>query len=84
MNEDLIAVINHVRANKKQPPLHDLTASSRLREELGFDSLDLAELTARIHERHRVDVFATGLVFTVGEVEERIRFGGRTADGGPQ
>lgn len=68
----LEALINAVRANKQQPPLTNLTASSRLREDLDFASLDLAELTVRIEERFGVDVFADGLVHTVGEIQEKI------------
>jgi acyl carrier protein len=68
----LEALINEVLANKQQPPVTTLTASSRLREDLGFASLDLAELTVRIEERFGVDVFADGLVHTVGEIEAKI------------
>lgn len=67
--EDLI---NEVRANKQQLPVTTLTGSSRLREDLAFVSLDLAELTIRIEERFGVDVFADGLVHTVGEIQEKI------------
>lgn len=72
MNEQLAKVINEVRANKQHPPLHDLSGSSRLREDIGFESLDLAELTVRIEEKFGVDVFADGLVHTIGEIEAKI------------
>lgn len=71
----LLEVINTVRSNKGLPSIQHVEASARLREELGLDSLDLAELTARLYEQHRFDVFATGLVFTAGEVDQRIRDG---------
>ena len=44
----------------------------RLREDIGFDSLDLAELTVRIEEAFEVDVFADGLVSTIGEIEAKL------------
>ena len=72
MNEHLVAVINEVRANKEQHPLHNLCGSSRLREDIGLESLDLAELTVRIEEKFGMDVFADGLVQTVGEIQEKI------------
>ena len=72
MNQHLVAVINEVRANKQQAPLHNLCESSRLRDDIGLESLDLAELTVRIEERFGVDVFADGLVRTVGEIQEKI------------
>lgn len=75
MTKSLADVINEVRVNKRLPPLQNLTAASRLREDVGFESLDLAELTVRIEEAFGVDVFADGLVSTVGEIEEKIRQG---------
>ena len=70
-------MINEVRANKRQPPVEVLSPSLRWREDIGFESLDLAELTVRIEEKFGVDVFADGLVATVGEVVEKIERAGR-------
>lgn len=72
MNPDLLALVNEVRQNKQLPPLTHVAASDRLREDLGFESLDLAELTVRIEERFGVDVFADGLVNTVGEIAAKL------------
>lgn len=68
----LLATINGLRAHKRQPPIEFLDSSMRLREDLGFDSLDLAELTVRIEARFGVDVFSAGLLTTIGEVEAKI------------
>lgn len=68
----LRSLINEVRANKGQSPIISLASSQRLREDIGFESLDLAEFTVRIEEKFGVDVFADGLVHTVGEIEEKI------------
>jgi len=72
MNPDLLALVNEVRQNKQLPPLAQLAASDRLREDLGFESLDLAELTVRIEDRFGVDVFADGLVNTAGEIAAKL------------
>ena len=82
MNQDIAALINEVRQNKRQPPVNELKPGSRLREDLGFESLDLAELTVRIEEKFGVDVFADGLVHTVGEIAQKIEKAGiqRTDD----
>ena len=68
----LLSVVNQVQANKRRPPLESLPQETRLREDLGFDSLDLAELTVRIEEAFGVDVFAAGVVRTAGEIEARL------------
>jgi len=71
-NQVLKALIDQIRANKQQPPLADLSPGLRLHGDIGFVSLDLAELTVRIEEKFGIDVFADGLVHTVGEIEEKI------------
>jgi acyl carrier protein len=71
----LLDIINQVNLNKRRPSLTTVHGAMRLREDIGFDSLDLAELTVRIEEATGVDVFAAGLVKTIGELEARIEDG---------
>lgn len=63
---------NLIRENKGQPPYPDICEATQLRDQLGFDSLDLAELTVRLESETGVDVFVQGVVLTVGEVVQRI------------
>lgn len=77
MSDQLRLVINEVRANKQLAELPAVNAGMRLREDLGFESLDLAELTVRIEEKFGVDVFADGLVHTVGEIQDKISRDGK-------
>jgi len=70
--DPLLRLVNFIRANKQHAPLERIEDGARLREELGFDSFDLAELTVRIEDQFRVDVFAEGIVRTVGEVRGKI------------
>jgi acyl carrier protein len=56
---------------------HKVASSLRWGEDLGFESLDLAELTVRIEEKFGVDVFADGLVTTVGEVMQKLEKAGQ-------
>ena len=53
-------------------PATRVTCTSRLREDLGLDSLELAILTVKLEAEFGVDVFAEGIVATAGEVEARI------------
>jgi acyl carrier protein len=69
---ELLQLVNQVLANKRRPAIERLTPETRLREDLGFDSLDLAELVVRIEEATGVDVFAEGVLRTAGEIEARI------------
>lgn len=43
-----------------------------LRNDIGFDSLDLAELTVRIEAECDIDIFEDGIVNTVGEILEKL------------
>jgi acyl carrier protein len=72
MNDPLLAAINTVREGKGEAPLSDIRDDMHLRNDLGFDSFDLAELTVRIEEACEVDVFSQGLVNTVGEIRRLI------------
>jgi acyl carrier protein len=47
-------------------------SDTRVREDLGLNSLELAILTVRIESVYQVDVFEQGLVATLGGVAERI------------
>jgi len=40
----------------------------KLREDIGFDSFDLAQLTVMIEDEFDIDVFEDGVIETVGEI----------------
>lgn len=68
----LLDIINTVLANRQKQTIELITPESSLRNDLGFDSLDLAELTVRIEVEYDVDIFEDGVVTTVGEILEKI------------
>lgn len=68
----LQGMINEVLGRADKPPVEELTPELRLQEDLGLDSLELAELTVMIEAEFGVDVFADGVVRTVGEVVEKV------------
>ncbi len=71
MNE-LLEIINIVLANRGKKTIERLQPDMNLRNDIGFDSLDLAELTVRIEVKYDIDIFANGLVSTVGEITEKL------------
>lgn len=50
----------------------ELTPDTKLREDLGLDSFNLAELTVHIEDEFDIDIFEDGLVNTLGEIYEII------------
>lgn len=50
----------------------EIHLNTSLREDLGMDSIALAELAVRIESEYDVDVFEDGIVETVREVVEKL------------
>lgn len=70
--EKLLQIINAMLAAKNRDALVKLERNFSLRNDIGFDSLDLAEFTVRVEDAFGVDIFEDGIVDTIGDVLERI------------
>jgi acyl carrier protein len=53
-------------------PLVHVTDSMNLKDDLGFDSFMLAELTVEIEEETGVDIFKDGMVFTIEDILKKL------------
>ena len=65
--------LNEVLQVSQRPPLDRLTPALKLRQDLGLDSLELAELTVRLEAEFGVDIFRDGLISSVGDVVESLK-----------
>ena len=70
--DKLLQIINLILENGEQKPVDTVDEGTKLRENLGLDSFCLAELTVRLEDETGIDVFADGLIDTVGEVLHRL------------
>lgn len=70
--DKLLDIINIILKNRGKPTMKQISADTDLRTDLGFDSLDLAELTARIEAEFDVDIFEDGIVFKISDILEKI------------
>ncbi len=70
--EKLAQIINKIRANKGNAEPVALTPQTRLREDLAFDSFDLAELTVHVEDAFGKDIFEDGVVDTIADVCKRL------------
>jgi len=68
MQDKILVHINKILENKNNVQLNKLTNSMHLRDDIGLDSLDLAELTVRIESEFGIDIFENGIINTVGEI----------------
>ena len=71
--EKLLAIINTVLDNRGKKKVKFISEESSLKSDIGFDSLDLAELTVRIEAEYDNDFFGEGVVSTVGEIMEKLK-----------
>jgi acyl carrier protein len=72
MQEKLLIIINSIKRNKFEDPISEINPEQKLREDLNFDSFDLAELTVKIEEEFGVDIFEDGLVNSVNEIYAKL------------
>ena len=73
MEEKLVKIINEMISSKGIAPIVGIEREYSFRNDLGFDSFDLAELTVRVEDVFGIDIFEDGLVNTLGEVMDKIR-----------
>lgn len=66
-------ILNIILKNREKKELKELNYDTNLRDDIGLDSLDLAELTVRIEAEYEVDIFGEGIVNTVGDILEKIK-----------
>ena len=73
MLSELLLLINTVLSNRGKKTIDSISTITDLRQDLGFDSLDLAELTVRIENKYDIDIFEHGIITTVGEIIQLIK-----------
>lgn len=73
MQEKLLSIINSIKKNKFEDTVSEISPEQRLREDLNFDSFDLAELTVKIEEEFGVDIFENGLANTIDEIYTKLQ-----------
>jgi acyl carrier protein len=69
---ELLEIINKVLESNGYPMVTDLHDDMNLKNDVGFDSFMLAELTVEIEELYNVDIFKDNFVFTVGDIKNKL------------
>ena len=72
MKEKILEIINTVLVNRGKSTISNINENTDLRNNLGFDSLDLAELTVRIEVEYDIDIFEDGMVSNIGEILNKL------------
>jgi len=72
MQEKVLQIINQIRINNQLEKIGIINEKDDLRNDIGLNSFDLAELTVRIEDEFDVDIFEDGIVSTVGEILKKL------------
>lgn len=76
MNKIKIANIINEICDEKEYKIIDPNSEEflnlNLRNDIGFDSFDLAQLTVMIEDEFDVDIFEDGIVLTIREILEKL------------
>lgn len=72
MDKILLGIVNEILDDKGLKKIENLNNKLSLRKDLGFDSMDLALLTAKLDEECGVDIFEDGIIDTVEEVLKKL------------
>lgn len=72
MQNKILEIINIVLENRNREKLQSISSEMHLRNDIGLDSLDLAELTVRIEAEYDIDIFEDGIVSTIGEILKKL------------
>jgi acyl carrier protein len=73
MKNNLDIIINDLLSSNNKPNVTILNDNDDLINDIGFDSLELAELTVIIEEQYGVDIFEHKVIRTVGEIKEILK-----------
>jgi acyl carrier protein len=68
MKEKINKFLNEILVSKGGQEKENLNPNLDLRNDLGLDSFDLAELTVKVEDEFGVDIFSNGIVKTLEEI----------------
>ena len=64
--------LNKVLDSNGYDTITEISNDMNLKNDIGFDSFMLAELTVEIEEVYNVDIFKDTLVFTIGDIKNKL------------
>lgn len=70
--EKILEIISEISEGKGNAINVKLDDTTDLRNDLEFDSFDLALLTARVEDEYDIDIFEDGIINTIGEIRGRL------------
>jgi acyl carrier protein len=72
VKKSLLDILNTVLENRGKEKLISIEMDTDLRNDLGFESLDFAELTVRVEAEYNVDIFEDGIIVKFSDIFNKI------------
>jgi len=69
---ELLEIINEIRVGNGMEKLSSISDNDNLRDDLGFDSFMLAELTVKVEDETGVDIFENDFIFTIAQIKAKV------------
>jgi acyl carrier protein len=69
---NLLEIINRVLDSNDKDVIDNISDYINLKNDLGFDSFMLAELTVEIEEETGIDIFKDGMIFTISDILKKL------------
>lgn len=66
-------IYNILKENDIKISVKDINDSTKLTDDLGLDSFNLAQLTVEIESEFGVDIFENGVISTVGDIFNQLK-----------
>ena len=75
MNQKILQIIQNIIEENDLPKIEnsEITEDSVLADDLGLDSLNLAQLTVEVESEFGVDIFENGVISTVGDIFKQLK-----------
>ena len=70
--KNLLEIINRVLDSNEMNTINKIDSNMNLKNDIGFDSFMLAELTVEIEEETGIDIFEDGVVNTIGDIIKKL------------
>ena len=68
----LYEIVNEVLESNELDTQETFKDTDDLKNDLGMDSFNLAELTVMIEDEFDIDIFEGDLVFTIGDIKQKL------------
>jgi|AACY02.14.fsa_nt_gi acyl carrier protein len=68
----LYEIVNEVLESNELDTQNTFKDTDNLKDDLGMDSFNLAELTVMIEDEFDIDIFEGDMVFTIGDIKQKL------------